>query len=125
MSSKDPLVIVSADCHAGAPLLGYRDYLESRWHEEFDAWAAQFTNPFSDLDEIYADRNWNSSLRLRHLEEDGIVAEVLFPNTVPPFYPTIGTVAGPPSKADYERRWAGLKAHNRWLVDFCADAPGR
>jgi predicted TIM-barrel fold metal-dependent hydrolase len=24
-----------------------------------------------------------------------------------------------------QRRWAGLQAHNRWLVDFCADAPGR
>ena len=26
---------------------------------------------------------------------------------------------------DLERRWAGLRAHNRWLADFCADAPGR
>jgi predicted TIM-barrel fold metal-dependent hydrolase len=27
--------------------------------------------------------------------------------------------------ADFERRWAGLQAHNRWLVDFCSDAPDR
>ena len=25
---------------------------------------------------------------------------------------------------DYDRRWAGLQAHNRWLADFCAAAPG-
>lgn len=125
MEQGDPVIVVSADCHAGAPLLGYRDYLESKWHDEFDTWAASFRNPFSDLDEIYADRNWDSALRLRQLEEDGIVGEVIFPNTVPPFYPTIGSVAGPPSKQDYARRWAGLQAHNRWLADFCADAPGR
>ena len=124
-SVNEPLLVVSADCHAGAPLLGYRDYLESRWHEEFDAWAATFENPFKDLDEIYADRNWDSSKRLRQLEEDGVVAEVIFPNTVPPFYPANGIVAGPPSKEDYPRRWAGLQAHNRWLADFCADTPGR
>ena len=27
--------------------------------------------------------------------------------------------------ADYDRRWAGLQAHNRWLADFCAKVPGR
>jgi predicted TIM-barrel fold metal-dependent hydrolase len=26
---------------------------------------------------------------------------------------------------DLDRRWAGLRAHNRWLADFCAAAPGR
>jgi predicted TIM-barrel fold metal-dependent hydrolase len=119
------VVIVSADCHAGAPLHGYRDYLASRWHEDFDAWAQAYQNPFSDLDEIYADRNWDSAKRLRHLEEDGIAAELIFPNTVPPFYPANGIVAGPPSAEEYERRWAGLQAHNRWLADFCADAPGQ
>jgi predicted TIM-barrel fold metal-dependent hydrolase len=121
----DNVVIVSADCHAGAPLHGYRDYLPTRWHEDFDAWAAAYQNPFSDLDEIYADRNWDSAKRLRHLEEDGIAAELIFPNTVPPFYPANGIVAGPPSAEEYERRWAGLQAHNRWLADFCADAPGQ
>src|SRR5205814_568091 len=26
---------------------------------------------------------------------------------------------------DLARRWEGLRAHNRWLADFCADLPGR
>src|SRR5437899_1251070 len=125
MNNDDRVVVISADCHAGAALHDYKPYLERRWWDEFDAWADTFVNPFRDLDEVYADRNWNSAKRLQHLEEDGIAAEVLFPNTVPPFYPTILTVAGPPSKEEYDRRWAGLRAHNRWLVDFCDDAPGR
>jgi predicted TIM-barrel fold metal-dependent hydrolase len=29
------------------------------------------------------------------------------------------------TEGDLELRWAGLRAHNRWLVDFCADTPGR
>jgi predicted TIM-barrel fold metal-dependent hydrolase len=124
-SNSDALLLVSADCHAGASLTGYRGYLERRWLDDFDAWAATFTNPFADLDEVYADRNWDSAKRLRHLEEDGIAGEVLFPNTVPPFYPSVGLVAGPPSAEDYARRWAGLQAHNRWLADFCDDVPGR
>lgn len=125
MASTGNVLVVSADCHAGAPLLSYRDYLEQRWHDDFDAWAASFQNPFDDLDQVNADRNWDSAKRLRHLEEDGIAAEVIFPNTVPPFYPATGLVAAPPSREDYARRWAGLQAHNRWLVDFCNDAPGR
>jgi predicted TIM-barrel fold metal-dependent hydrolase len=119
------VLIVSADCHAGAPIQGYKEYLSKKWWDEFDDWAASFENPFADLDEIYADRNWDSTKRLRHLEEDGIAAEVIFPNTIPPFYPGHSLVSVPPSPADYDRRWAGLQAHNRWLVDFCNEVPGR
>ena len=38
-------------------------------------------------------------------------------------------VARGPAARDHdgrlEQRWAGLQAHNRWLVDFCNDTPGR
>ena len=53
------------------------------------------------------------------------MAEVLFPNTIPPFFAQGNLTALEPSAADYERRWAGVQAHNRWLADFCAAAPGR
>jgi predicted TIM-barrel fold metal-dependent hydrolase len=60
------------------------------------------------------------------MNADGIAAEVVFPNTVPPFYPRSIINAGAPSNAEeYRLRWAGVKAHNRWLADFCAQAPGR
>ena len=69
--------------------------------------------------------NWDSPKRMRHLEQDGVVAEVIYPNTVPPFYPAAVLTAPQPTDAEYPARWAGLQAHNRWLVDFCNDVPGR
>ncbi|MBO2447315.1 amidohydrolase [Actinomadura barringtoniae] len=118
-------LVISADAHAGADLLEYRPYLESSRHDEFDAWAKAYVNPFADLQAKGAERNWDSDLRLRELEQDGIVAEVLFPNTVPPFFPSGNLTAPHPSAQDYALRWAGLRAHNRWMADFCAAAPGR
>ncbi|WP_406320975.1 amidohydrolase family protein [Streptomyces sp. NBC_01637] len=123
--SRERYTVISADCHAGADLLDYRPYLESRYHDDFDAWAAGYVNPYADLLADTADRNWNSARRLAELAADGIVAEVVFPNTIPPFFPSASLMAPAPSPEEYEQRWAGLRAHNRWLADFCADAPGR
>jgi hypothetical protein len=39
-ATDDRYVVISADMHGGSDLLGYRPYLERRWHDEFDAWAA-------------------------------------------------------------------------------------
>lgn len=120
-------LIISADCHAGSDLWGYKPYLASRYHDDFDAWAAGYEIPYEDLTGPDGDRNWNSERRLAEMEADGIVAEVIYPNTIPPFFPKASlTFQPPPSGAgDLERRWAGLQAHNRWLADFCAQAPGR
>lgn len=119
--------VISADCHGGAQLEEYRPYLEGRYLEDFDDWATTYAIPFEDLRSEGAYRNWDSDRRLAELEADGIVAEVLFPNTIPPFYPKPSLVVQPPSPdaGDLEKRWAGLRAHNRWLVDFCERAPGR
>jgi predicted TIM-barrel fold metal-dependent hydrolase len=118
-------VIVSVDGHAGASVMDYRAYLPSRLHDEFDAWATRFENPFADVGGDIAYRNWDSQRRLRELEADGVVAEVLFPNTIPPFFPSGNLTAAPPAAGEHELRWEGLKAHNRWMADFCNDTPGR
>lgn len=123
--SRERYTVISADCHAGADLLDYKPYLEAGYHDDFDAWAAAYVNPYADLLADTADRNWNSARRLAELAADGIVAEVVFPNTIPPFFPSASLMAPAPSPQEYEQRWAGLRAHNRWLADFCADAPGR
>ena len=44
-ASTDRYTIISADGHCGADLLEYRPYLESRWLDDFDAWATAFVNP--------------------------------------------------------------------------------
>ena len=117
--------VISSDGHAGADLRDYKPYLASHYHDEFDAWADSYVNPFGDLLQPVAYRNWDSTRRLEETESDGFVAEVLFPNTVPPFFEQGNLVALQPTEADYEHRWAGLQAHNRWMADFCAQAPGR
>ena len=85
-STSDRYTVISADGHAGGDIQDYRPYLASRWHDEFDAWAAEYVNPFADLLAPIAYRNWDSARRLAETESDGIAAEVLFPNTVPPFF---------------------------------------
>ena len=126
-SSDDRYTVISADCHAGSSINGYRPYLATRYLDDFDAWMATFDNPYQDLAGSEAERNWDSARRLREMEADGVVAEVIFPNTIPPFFPAVSLVNQPPpaDAGDLERRWAGLQAHNRWLADFCAETPGR
>jgi predicted TIM-barrel fold metal-dependent hydrolase len=121
-------LVISADCHGGAALTEYRDYLESSYWDDFDRWAASYEMPYEDLKGEEGSRNWDTNRRRRDLEADGIVAEVMYPNTVPPFFSTsslASSQAAPENSADFRRRWAGLKAHNRWLAEFCADSKGR
>lgn len=122
----DRYLVISADCHLGGSHVQYREYLESEFHEAFDAWRGKYKNPFRDLQDDGRARNWEDERRVTDLEKDGQVAEVCFPNTVPPFFPTGVVIARPPDNAeDYRLRWAGLRAHNRWLVDFCGLNPKR
>jgi predicted TIM-barrel fold metal-dependent hydrolase len=124
--SIDRYVVISSDTHAGAELHEYKGYLEKRWHDEFEQWAQAYSSPYDDLVDATANRNWDSDYRLKCLEDDGISAEVTFPNTIPPFFDTIHSFASLPwTTEDFERRLAGLRAHNRWLVDFCLQAPNR
>ena len=39
--SDDRYLLLSADCHAGASVAQYRDYLDREWWDEFDAWRAR------------------------------------------------------------------------------------
>ncbi|HZU48790.1 MAG TPA: amidohydrolase, partial [Mycobacterium sp.] len=116
--------VISADCHAGADLLDYREYLDPQYRDEFDGWAKTYVNPFGDLTEPDAERNWNSNRRNSDLDREGVAGEVIYPNTVPPFFPQASLAAPPPETArELELRWAGLRAHNRWLADFCSLSP--
>nr|MCH9733378.1 amidohydrolase family protein [Actinomycetes bacterium] len=122
----DRYTVISADCHAGADLLDYREYLDPNYRDEFDGWAETYVNPFADLADPDAERNWNSDRRNSDLDREGVAGEVVYPNTVPPFFPQGSLAASPPQTArELELRWAGLRAHNRWLADFCSLSPDR
>ncbi|HET6874613.1 MAG TPA: amidohydrolase family protein [Acidimicrobiales bacterium] len=122
----DKYTIISADTHAGGSHAQYREYLDEEWRDEFDAWRGKYKNPYKDLkDTDLRIRNWDSERRWADQEADGVVAEVVFPNTIPPFFPSFVLFAPPPSEEDYPRRLAGIRAHNRWLADFVAECPER
>lgn len=125
MSVTDHYTLISADTHAGGSHEQYREYLDPAYRDEFDAWRDRYKNPFKDLHGHLRTRNWDDERRFSELEDDGVVGEVIFPNTVPPFFPTGAVIARPPTPEQYERRLAGIRAHNRWLADFCAVAPER
>jgi predicted TIM-barrel fold metal-dependent hydrolase len=123
----DRYVVISTDTHAGADLYDYKSYLPPNLHDEFDAWAKTYISPFDDLVIATAQRNWDHELRMSEMDADGVAAEVLLPNTVPPFFPTTPniTISLPRTREEFERRWAGVQAHNRWQIDFCSLAPSR
>ncbi|HUE58900.1 MAG TPA: amidohydrolase family protein, partial [Acidimicrobiales bacterium] len=123
----DRYVVISADTHAGAEFHDYKKYLPGRLHDEFDRWAASYVSPFDDLMIATAKRNWDNEFRMSEVDADGVSAEIIFPNTVPPFFPTVPniTIKLPRSREEFELRWEGVKAHNRWQVDFCSLEPVR
>ena len=123
MTAEDHYAIISADCHGGGSHEMYRAYLEAKYLDDFDAWRGKYKNPFRDLQDGGRVRNWDNERRRGDLLADGQVGEVVFPNTVPPFFPSFVLLARPPKPDEYEHRLAGVRAHNRWLVDWCNEYP--
>jgi predicted TIM-barrel fold metal-dependent hydrolase len=116
-------VLVTSDAHGGAAMADYKPYLDAVWHDEFDAWLASVVMPWVDVNDT---SNWDDDLRLANMDADGVSAEIVFPNTLPPFFDILAHLSGVPrDRATYARKRAGLQAHNRWLVDFCGQAPLR
>ncbi len=125
MNATERYTLISADCHAGGSHEMYREYLDPGYRSDFDLWRGGYKNPFKDLHGHLRTRNWDNERRNAEMEADGVDGEVLFPNTVPPFFPTGALVARPPTPEEFELRLAGIRAHNRWLADWCAQYPER
>lgn len=134
-------MIISVDGHAALPLQDYRPYLDSKYLDAFDqsiALNGMVTTSFSDnLDpKIYAE--WESMFfdsesgliegrrdphrRVRDLQDEGIVAEVLFPDGAP-F--GAGGIGANRTKWEGELELAGARAYNRWMVEFVSAYPSR
>jgi predicted TIM-barrel fold metal-dependent hydrolase len=118
-----PYIVITGDTHAGAPVDTYREYLDPGMRKEFDEWRGSYRNPSSQLLGTKKNKSWDSAERMADLERDGVVGEVIFPNTVPPFYRNAFHVSPPPQPDQYRHWQAGIRAHNRWLAEFCAQAP--
>jgi predicted TIM-barrel fold metal-dependent hydrolase len=120
-----PYICITGDTHAGAAIDAYREYLDPRHLPDFDAWRGRYRNPSKKHIGSKKTKNWDTAERLADLEADGVVGEVIFPNTVPPFYAKAYHISPPARPEEYEHALAGTRAHNRWLADFCREAPER
>lgn len=125
MTADTAYTLITADTHAGGSIAQYRTYLEERYRDAFDEWRAAHHSHTENRDRTSTrkQRNWDHDIRIQDQNSQGVVGEVVFPNTVPPFYPKTIVTARPPTAEEYELRLAGIRAHNRWLADFCAEAP--
>jgi predicted TIM-barrel fold metal-dependent hydrolase len=124
--SLDPYVLITADTHAGGSHAQYREYLDPQYRARFDEWRGEYKNPEQKHYGTRKLRNWDLEIRSNDQNSQGVVGEVIFPNTVPPFWRK--PLVTPPSAVrpdDFELYWAGIRAHNRWLADFCAEDPVR
>jgi predicted TIM-barrel fold metal-dependent hydrolase len=121
--SSDRYLLVTSDAHGGAAMADYKPYLDRRWHAEFDEWLAGVVMPWVDVRDT---SNWDNDVRIAQMDADGVSGEIIFPNTLPPFFDILAHLSGVPrDRATFDRKWAGLQAHNRWLVDFSREAPLR
>jgi predicted TIM-barrel fold metal-dependent hydrolase len=137
------LLIVSSDCHAGLPPEQYRDYVDPQHREMFDLALPIQNQAMDDAAKkfLIADINaawrkgrerelsgaWDHEQRLAVLDADGIAAEVIFPDGItekntPPFGAGLSL---PTENIVPELQWAGARAHNRWLAEFCQMSPER
>jgi len=123
--SSRPYVAITGDTHGGAQVSTYREYLDPQYREAFDEWRSAYKNPSKKHLGKKKVKNWDTAVRQADLEGDGVIAEVIFPNTVPPFYDKAFHVSPPPGPEQYERWRAGTRAHNRWMAEFCQELPGR
>jgi predicted TIM-barrel fold metal-dependent hydrolase len=152
MSSGTPAeraVVVSSDGHATAVMTDYRHYIPADLRNDFDAFCEVFAREGARTIDPASLRNrldesevvdwienviepgrlagqYDPEQRIKELDREGIAAEVLFPDFGLPWE------LHPPLKAamiGYTRTAEQIevanKAHNRWLADFCAAAPGR
>ena len=123
--SNEPYILITADTHAGGSHAQYREYLDPKYRDTFDEWRGGYRNPSQEHYAKKKMRNWDLEIRTEDQNSQGVVGEVVFPNTVPPFFRKSVVTAQPPKPEDYELALAGVRAHNRWLKDFCAEDPDR
>src|SRR3954447_8821967 len=138
-------LVVSSDCHAGPPPELYRGYMDPQFRDQYDA----FLDSLADMRIVTSAAQarfrekflaktgdggiracWDPELREKELDNDGVAAEVVFPDadvlgiggiSSSPF----GTGLGASGKDDAQLAFAGARAHNRWLADLCAANPVR
>lgn len=133
------LMVISADCHAGAQPATYREYLPQNLRASYDEWQAQYEKEMAERAGTFFDQEaeaareadaavtagiegeWDPATRLRQLEADGIAGEIIFPQMAP----FGGGLLQYRTAVDTHQNLEGNRAYNRWLADLCNANPGR
>ena len=76
--------------------------------------AGELTQEGVKFDELHKS-GYDATVRLADQDRDGVAAEIL--------YPTVGMVLCGHPDVDYKR--ACFNAYNRWITEYCAEAPDR
>ena len=95
--SEEPYILITADTNAGCSHAQYRDYLDPKYREQFDEWRGDYKNPSQEHYGEKKMRNWDLEIRTKDQNSQGVVGEVVFPNTVPPFFNKSIVTSQPPS----------------------------
>jgi predicted TIM-barrel fold metal-dependent hydrolase len=152
--AEERLLLVSSDGHVGPPAATYRDYVDPKYRGDFDEWLSHYVPVWlatkkkdpslpatwsEDYKQHWLDQDqvrwgivgkFDPRRRLEALDADGVSVDLMFPDdqsgNSPPF---IGLAR------DFDRPWdseyptdvkvAGTRAYNRWLAEFCSEAPER
>jgi predicted TIM-barrel fold metal-dependent hydrolase len=119
--------IISVDGHVRASREGFREYVPKGLAAAYDEWArSQERAPRPEAGNMQPqlpdESQWDPDRRVRDLESQGVVAEVLFPNGVP-FQSNAFEDGG--RADDPELTHAGRTIYMHWLADFCGQARGR
>jgi predicted TIM-barrel fold metal-dependent hydrolase len=152
----DRYLVVSVDSHCGPSPSQLREYCNASNLEEFDQWAGSLTTEHeqtqallhvpeevaaearqtrkdeSELPPRYTPGNFDINERLRHMDEDGVAAEVIYHGgqngMLIPFsdftlVSEADALAAP--KEELALRAVGYRIYNRWLADWISVEPER
>ena len=121
----DHYIVISADTHAGGSHAQYREYLDPKYRDDFDAWRGEVQEPLQgpqghrpadpQLGRRAARRR---PARRRRGRRGGLPQHRARRSSR-----TSCCSPSRPTPDEYEHRHAGIQAHNRWLADYVAEDP--
>jgi len=76
--SNEPYVLITADTHAGGSHSHYREYLDPKYRDAFDAWRGGYKNPAQEHYGSKKLRNWDLAIRTKDQNSQGVVGEVKY-----------------------------------------------
>ena len=126
------LIVVSTDCHAGLPIADYKPYVDAKYHEMMDMAVPIQVEMMDKASESFLIKEindewrapiqqeltgaWDYKERVKMLANDGIAAEIIFPDGLAPWRITAGWRSSAPTTRH------GISA---WRPSHCCSTSSR